>query len=511
MATEKQVAIVGAGISGLLACKHLMEKGFRPVVFESRGSIGGVWAHQTIESTKLQTPKDYYQFSDWPWARSVTEAFPDHNQVLEYINSYADYFDLVPKIKFNHKVVAIDYSRPLDNYEISQWDEWSGNGKWKMLVQNTLYPLEPPKVYEVDFVILCSGNYSDFPNVPQFPTDKGPEVFDGVALHSMDYAMMSRDNAAEFIKDKRVTVVGFQKSAVDIAVEVAKANGVRYPCTMVFKAAYWMIPEHLNEFNFKKRNRFSELMIHKPHEGFFFWLLAILLYPLTIIFSTLMETYLKWIYPLKKHDMIPKHAFMKQAASCMLPTLPATFYKRVDEGSILLKKSQSFHFTQTGIVLEEDTTPIPTDIVIFATGFRSDESFAKIFKSAYFQSCILGSSAPFYRECIHPRIPQLAILGYSESPTNLFTTETRSKWLSHLIAGNIKLPTIQAMEEDTSKWETFMRKYHDKTYKRSCITFLLQIHFNDLLCKDMGFNPRRKSWFIPELFAPYVPTDYANL
>ncbi|GKA18187.1 N-oxide-forming dimethylaniline monooxygenase [Tanacetum coccineum] len=164
MAIEKQVAIVGAGISGLLACKHLMEKGFRPVVFESRGSIGGVWAHQTIESTKLQTPKDYYQFSDWPWTRSVTEAFPDHNQVLDYLS-----------------------------------------------------PM---------LTILISGNYSDFPNVPQFPMDKGPEVFNGVALHSMDYEMMSTDNAAEFIKDKRVTVVGFQKSAVDIAVEVAKANGM---------------------------------------------------------------------------------------------------------------------------------------------------------------------------------------------------------------------------------------------------------------------------------------------
>ena len=123
-----------------------------------------------------------------------------------------------------------------------------------------------------------------------------------------------------------------------------------------------------------------------------------------MIFSTFMETYLKWIYPLKKHNMIPKHAFIKQVASCMLPTLPATFYKRVDEGSIVLKKSQSFHFTQTGIVLEEDMTPIPTDVVIFATGFRSDESFSKIFKSAYFQSCIFGSSAPFYRYSITIRL-----------------------------------------------------------------------------------------------------------
>ncbi|XP_071702232.1 probable flavin-containing monooxygenase 1 [Rutidosis leptorrhynchoides] len=516
---HKQIAIIGAGISGLLACKHLMQKGFRATIFESQSSLGGVWAHQTLDSTKLQTPKTFYQFSDFSWPSYVTEVFPDHNQVLEYINSYAVHFDLVRRIKFNHKVVAIDYSRPLDDNEISGWDEWGGNGgpfslegKWKLLVQDILSPSEPSKVFEVDFVILCNGNYSNFPNVPEFPCGKGPEIFDGMALHSMDYAAMTSANAAEFIKDKRVTVVGFQKSAVDIAVQVAKTNGVRHPCTIVYKQAHWMVPEHLNELNFLNQNRFSEFMIHKPHEGFFLRLLVSLLYPLMWIFSVLSEIYLKWIYPLKKHNMIPKHSFISQVASCMLPTLPPTFYKRVDEGSIILKKSQSFHFSRTGLVLEEEeATPLSTDIVIFATGFRPDECFANIFKSMYFQGCIFGSSAPFYRECIHARIPQVAILGYSESTANLFATELRSKWLAHFIAGNMKLPTIKAMEEDTNKWEIFMRRYAFKTYKRSCITFLLPIHFNDLLCKDMGYNPRRKTWFIPELFAPYVPTDYADL
>lgn len=138
---EKKIAIIGAGISGLLACKYVLSKGLHPIVFEARSSVGGVWI-KTVETTKLQTPKPAYQFSDFPWPSSVTEEFPNQHQVLDYIQSYANHFDLLKHIKFNTKVVGIEYEGASDE-EIRSWSLWNGNGapfssrgKWKVAAED---------------------------------------------------------------------------------------------------------------------------------------------------------------------------------------------------------------------------------------------------------------------------------------------------------------------------------------------------------------------------------------
>jgi dimethylaniline monooxygenase (N-oxide forming) len=116
-----------------------------------------------------------------------------------------------------------------------------------------------------------------------------------------------------------------------------------------------------------------------------------------------------------------------------------------------------------------------------------------------------------YRECIHPRIPQLAILGYSEHPSALFTTEMRTKWLANFLAGQFKVPTIREMEKNVMRWENCMRHYNQGNYKRSCGSVLLQIHCNDELLRDMNCNPRRKKTVFSEFFFPYSPLDYAEI
>lgn len=41
----------------------------------------------------------------------------------------------------------------------------------------------------------------------------------------MEYSNMEPEVAAEFVKGKRVAIVGLQKSALDIAMECSNANG----------------------------------------------------------------------------------------------------------------------------------------------------------------------------------------------------------------------------------------------------------------------------------------------
>lgn len=81
----------------------------------------------------------------------------------------------------------------------------------------------------------------------------------------------------------------------------------------------------------------------------------------------------------------------------MFTVLPTNFYERVADRSLILKKSHDFGFCKNGLIIDSEAAPLETDIVIFSTGYKSDQKFANIFASTYFQKCITESSAPFYR------------------------------------------------------------------------------------------------------------------
>ncbi|XP_028770201.1 probable flavin-containing monooxygenase 1 [Neltuma alba] len=516
---RRQVGIVGAGISGLLACKYMLQKGFHPIVLEAKSSIGGVWS-KTIATTKLQTPKSLFQFSDFPWPSSVLHDFPDNQLVLQYITDYASHFDLLKHVKFNTIVQSLHYHGPPE-HEMKAWHLWGGTGqpfstkgKWKVSVKNTLN--DSTEEYVVDFVILCVGRFSDVPNIPEFPPNKGPEVFGGKVMHSQDYSAMDNQTASHFVKGKHVTIVGFQKSALDIAMECQAVNGKRHPCRVLYRSEHWNIPDYQPwgiPLAFLYLTRFSELLVHKPGEGLLLSLIATILSPLRWLSSKFVETHITRKLGLRKFGMVPDHSFHQAINSCLIPSMPDKFYEKVEEGSILLKKAPSFGFCQEGILADgEEDKPLKTDLVILATGFRGDKKLKDIFASPTFQDLIDGSpnsTVPLYRKCIHPEIPQLAVIGFSESVANLYTYEMTCRWLAELLDGTFQVPSIGEMKKDVKKWDDYMKQNSGQYHRRSCVG-ALHIWYNDQLCKDMGWNPRRKKGFMAELFEPYGPLDYSS-
>ncbi|XP_047323247.1 probable flavin-containing monooxygenase 1 [Impatiens glandulifera] len=518
---EKNIAIIGAGISGLLACKYILEKGFNPVVFEAEDALGGVWYNNTIESTRIQNQKHEFQFSDFPWPPSVKDLHPDHSQVLAYVESYAKHFDLFRYIRFGSKVNSLEYVG-VSEEEMRLWDLWGGTGKafnprgkWQLVVEDTKKgSLEE---YKFDFVILCIGRHSGLPNIPEFPPEHDTNAFKGKVVHSMEYSAMDSLAATKLIKGKKVAVIGSKKCAVDVTTQCSNVNGVDNACTMIQRTVYWMVPishyQNTRATGFLLMSRFSELMVHKPGEHCLHSLLATLFSPLRWCTSKIIEKYLKHKLPLKKYGMIPKHGFLQQYSSCQTPVIPDNFYDKVIEGSILLKKSQNLSFCYEGVIIDGQDQPVKADVVILATGFRGDDKLKNIFGSTSFQKCIKGlpntARVPLYREIIQPRVPQLAVIGYTQGRTALHSSEIGCQWISQFLGGSFDFPSIMEMEKEVMQWEEHARRYAGKSCWRSFIA--LPIWYNDQMCKDMGCDHRRKKGVLKELFGSYGPSDYAGL
>lgn len=98
-------------------------------------------------------------------------------------------------------------------------------------------------------------------------------------------------------------------------------------------------------------------------------------------------------------------------------------------------------------------------------------------------------------------------MGVSESVANIFTSEMTCRWLAELLDGNFKLPSIKEMEKNVSQWDDHRNKSLGPNNNRSCLAGL-QIWYNDQLCKDMGWKPKRKTGLLKEWFEPYGPMDY---
>lgn len=482
---KKMVGIIGAGISGLATAKAFRSQGHAVTVVEKLDSLGGVWSPaRRYPGLCIQISRRCYSLSDFPMPESYPE-FPSSEQVHDYLEAYVNRFDIRACIRFATEVREV-VRRP------------DGQDGWRLNVRNTA--TGESASLDFDFVVVCNGLFSN-PSVPAVSGRDEFEAAGGVVLHSSQL----RDAAT--LKDRTAVVVGFGKSAIDMA-EVARANA--RSVTMLCRHVHWKFPRRLfGRVNIMRfiLSRFTEVWFPNPDGTRANRFLHRWLRPLVDAYWWLSERAIGGQLGVRGERLRPDIA-LRQASVC-IGLAPADGFKALRDGGIGLVRGSIARLRATGIELASGEI-VPADAVIFATGYTQDCGFlGQSEKSALFDP---SGAVLLYRSLVNPDIPFMGFNGYNGVGACQITAEVGACWLVRFMEGRIPVPDRAAMlavirAELDLRARLVRSRLTGGTYV-SPFTF----GYLDCLLRDLGLPPadRHKPLF-KRLFDPLDPGDYRDL
>jgi len=182
-----RVAVVGAGMSGILAAHRLNQAGVEVMVLEKNDDLGGTWCENTYPGCRVDVANHLYSYScaqrpDWP------AHYSPQGELLEYFRSCARSFGILDRIRFGTTV------------EEMTWGEVG----WTLRL--SVGPAGDPETVTVDAVVSAVGQL----NRPKMPGIEGMETFEGPSFHS------ARWDWDVDLAGKRVAVVGSAASAAQL-------------------------------------------------------------------------------------------------------------------------------------------------------------------------------------------------------------------------------------------------------------------------------------------------------
>jgi hypothetical protein len=213
------VCVIGAGASGLLATKNLIAHGFGVDCYDRETGIGGAWNWRhdrspVYASAHLISSRAATQFPDFPMPDTWPD-YPHHQQVLSYLERYADHLDLRRHIWFGTEVIRI---------------EPDPHGRWEVTTRSTGGVTERTHRYAA--VVVANGhNWS-----PRLPAYEGMGTYNGEMIHASAF----KDPAT--LRGRRVLVIGAGNTGCDIAVEAAQRAAT---CWHSSRRGYWYAPKYL--------------------------------------------------------------------------------------------------------------------------------------------------------------------------------------------------------------------------------------------------------------------------
>ncbi|NWW67779.1 FMO4 monooxygenase, partial [Ifrita kowaldi] len=409
----RRVAVIGAGVGGLVSVKCCLDEGLEPICFESSEDIGGVWRYtdstddsrvSVYRSIITNTSKEMSCFSDFPYPEDFPSYLP-HSLVLEYLRMYAQHFDLLRHIRFQTTVLSVR-KRP----------DFTTSGQWEVVT-------ETGRVREshiFDAVMVCTGHYQE----PYLPLASFPGIescFKGQHLHSREY----RDVQA--FQGKTVLVVGIGNTGGDLSVELSRVAAKVFLST---RSNTWVM------------SRVSD-------HGF----------PCDMVGTTRLNHFLDWLLPsaLTRRIRFRKfNSWFNHTNYGLASSKSSKFKMIINEelpfcllsGTVVLKPNVK-EFTENSAVFEDGTTEEDIDVVLFATGYNF--SFPFLEESV---RSVIDDNRSLYK-CIFPaqlEKPTLAIIGLIQLTGSIMVgSEMQARWVTGVFAGWNKLPPPSRMMADVLK------------------------------------------------------------
>ncbi|MCH8161589.1 MAG: NAD(P)/FAD-dependent oxidoreductase [Chloroflexi bacterium] len=358
--TEFSVAIIGAGMSGIVAGVRLKQAGVPFVIIEKNADVGGTWLENTYPGARVDVQSAFYSYSfaqkiDWPNPFSTQEV------LLDYFRECADEQGIREQMRFNTEVVSATFDEDACTWSLR------------------LRPADgAEETIEVQAVISAVGQL----NRPKLPDIAGRETFSGPAFHSAQW-----DHSVD-LAGKRVAVIGTGASAAQFVPEIAEQVA---ELSVFQRTPAWFLP--VPNYRDETPAGLQWLFRHVPHymhwyRFWLFWTSTDGLLPAAIVdenwqsegasvsaandqLRQLFTTFLQAQYE-DRPDLFEK----------ILPTYPVAAKRfLLDNGSWpeALKRDNVELITE-GIkeitadgVVTEDGRLIEADVIIFGTGFHASQ------------------------------------------------------------------------------------------------------------------------------------------
>jgi cation diffusion facilitator CzcD-associated flavoprotein CzcO len=476
-----RVAIIGAGVAGLVTAKVLRQAGHEVVVYDKAPDVGGVWsASRRYPGLTTQSPKQQYSLSDFPMPKSLPE-WPSGAQVQEYLADYASHFGLVPFLRLSTEVTS---AVP------------AADGGWSVVAGTD--------ASHFDRLVVANGVFCE-PAVPAYPgldefTAAGGQVIAGTDLHH-----------AEQARGKHVLVVGYGKSACDITVPVSETAA---STDVIARHLLWKVPRRIGGFvNFKLllltrmgealfrylRPRGVEKFLHGPAQGMRAKMIN------SIGTASVRQ------FGLKQLSLVPPGQ-MEDIVRGAIGLATEGFFEGAAAGRIVVHPDRTIArlLVSDGSPVAEldDGTRLPADLIICATGFSQGVPFLPVDVAGR----LLDERGNFmlYRQIRPTDVPGLYFNGYNSSFFSPLNAEMAAVWIAADIAGAVALPAPAAMRSQVAEQLAFMDVATDTHHCRGGKIIPFSLHNVDEVLGDLGVNisaaVRAFHWL-----APVNPSAYRDI